>query len=112
MKVQQRDIFLVPFPFSDFSGKKIRPVLVISKDKFNESSEDVIVCSLTSNIVKEFYSVYVENKDLEEGKLFDPCCVKVENILKMDKKLLIKNIGKLKEGSFSGVLRKLNSLFV
>ena len=109
MNVQQRDIFLVPF--SDFSGRKIRPVLVISKDKFNESSEDVVVCSLTSNIVKDFYSVYVENKDLEEGKFFDPCCVKVENILKVDKKLLIKKIGKLKESSFSQILKKLNSLF-
>lgn len=110
MKVEQRELVLVPFPFSDFSGRKVRPVLVLSKDKFNEFSEDVVVCGVTSNIRQE-YSVEIKERDLEEGYIFEPCCVKAENILKINKKLLIKKIGKLKKETFSEVLKKLTDIF-
>lgn len=41
--IEQRDLLLVPFPFSDQTGKKVRPVVVIIKNSFNSHSEDVIV---------------------------------------------------------------------
>ena len=111
MKINQRDLFLVPFPFSDFSGKKVRPVVVVSNDKFNNSFQDIIVCGITSNIDKDFYSVKIGNEYLEEGGLFNPCCVKAVNILKINKKLCIKKIGKVKKETFSSVLEKLDSIF-
>ena len=110
MKAEQRDIFLVPFPFSDFSGKKIRPVIIVSNDEFNSSSKDVIVCGITSNLNKDIYTVKIDNKSLAEGELFDACCIKVENILKLDKNLMIKKIGRLKKDVFSKVLNKINSI--
>jgi mRNA interferase MazF len=39
------DIILVPFPFTDLSGQKIRPALVLSK---YQKSQDVIVVFITS----------------------------------------------------------------
>jgi mRNA interferase MazF len=51
MIIEQKEIYLVPFPFSDFSGKKVRPVLVLSNNKFNRG-EDIIVCAITSKITK------------------------------------------------------------
>ena len=47
--MEQRDLLLVPFPFSDQKGKKVRPVIVISNDEFNNNSEDVLVVGVTSN---------------------------------------------------------------
>lgn len=111
MIIEQREILLVPFPFSDFKGSKVRPVLVLSKGQFNHSSEDVIVCGITSNLTKDYYTLRIETKDLEEGHLSAPCCIKVENILKIDKKLLLKKIGRLKEKTFANVLKKLGALF-
>ena len=107
ISINQREIYLVPFPFSDFSNKKVRPVVIVSNNKFNLSS-DVIVCAITSNILKDFYSVYIEN--LEEGSLDNPCCVKSENILKIDKNLLIKKIGKLRKEDFSKIVDKINKI--
>jgi len=111
MNVEQRDLFLVPFPFSDLSGNKIRPVIIISKDQFNKNSEDVIICGITSNISKGKHTINIDNKDLEKGHLFVPCCIKTENILKINKNLLIKQIGKLKPDTFSKVLKELYTLF-
>ena len=111
MKVQQRELWLVPFPFSDFSGRKVRPVLIISNDEFNTSSEDSIVCGTTSNITQKYHLVQLNKEDLEEGHLFDPCGVKVENILKINNKLLLKKIGKVKERVLNESIVKLNTLF-
>ena len=93
--IEQRDLLLVPFPFSDQLGRKVRPVVVISNNKFNEKSEDLIVSGVTSNISKDQYTLMLNNKDLEEGKLFSLCCIKAENILKIDRILTIKKIGKI-----------------
>jgi mRNA-degrading endonuclease toxin of MazEF toxin-antitoxin module len=95
--IQQRDLLLVPFPFSDQSGKKVRPVIVLSNEKFNEFSGDLLVVGVTSNIYKDYYSLSLNEKDLEEGKLYSKCSIKVENILKLEKNLIIKKIGKIKK---------------
>ncbi len=111
MNAKQREIFLVPFPFSDLRGSKIRPVLVLSKDNFNLSSEDVIVCSITSNNSKDFYSVLLNNSLLEEGHLFEESTIKVENIVKIEKNKLLKKIAKINNDTFSDFLNKMFALF-
>ncbi len=111
LEIDQREIVLMPFPYSDFSGKKVRPVIIVSNDKFNSSSQDLIVCAITSNISKDHYTILLKKDCLEKGRLLDDCCVKVENIAKIDRSLVIKKIGSLKQDIFSEVLGKLNTLF-
>ena len=111
VNAQQRDLLLMPFPYSDLSGSKVRPVLVVSNNKFNNSSGDLIVCGVTSNISKDFYTVLLEKNGLETGKLFEDCCIKVKNIAKIDKLKIIKKIGKVGEQDFSQVLLKLDAIF-
>ena len=108
--ISKRDIILVPFPFSDQSGKKVRPVIVISNIEFNEHSEDYLVVGITSNVSREKYSLRLTNNDLEDGKLFTQCCAKVENILKIDRGLVIKKIGKINKQKFSGILEMLSKI--
>jgi len=102
--IEQRDLLLVPFPFSDQSGRRVRPVIVISNNKFNEHSEDVLIVGVTSNISKERYTLSLKNNDLEEGKLITPCCIKVENILKIDKELIIKKIGRINKEKLISII--------
>lgn len=111
MRVEQGEIWLVPFPFSDLRGRKVRPVFVVSKDQFNDSSDDIIVCGVTSNLSKDYYTVSLDKKDLEEGNLLGASYIKAENILRIDKKLLIKKIGKAKKHIFVDVLKRLNFIF-
>lgn len=101
--IEQRDLLLVPFPFSDQSGRKVRPVIVISNKEFNEYSEDLLVAGVTSNISKDKYTLSLTTNDLEEGKLFTPCCIKVENVLRIEKELIIKKIGKIKREKLESI---------
>mgnify|MGYP001563991250 CR=1 FL=1 len=87
---EQGEIIVVPFPFSDQSGRKVRPVIVLSNDEFNEHSQDIIAIGITSNISKDKYTLNLDNKDLKEGKLITKCVIKVENLLRLDKSLIIK----------------------
>ncbi|MBI2499047.1 type II toxin-antitoxin system PemK/MazF family toxin [Candidatus Woesearchaeota archaeon] len=103
--IEQGDLLLIPFPFSDQSGKKVRPVVVISNNDFNNSSEDIIVLGVTSNLHRDKYSIQLSSLDLEKGNLDKPCVIKVENILKIDKRLIIKVIGKINKN-------KLNEIYV
>ena len=105
--IEQRDLLLVPFPFSDKSGRKVRPVIVISNNDFNKNSEDSLVIGVTSNISKDKYSIGLANKDLDEGKLSTVCCIKVENILKIEKDLIIKKIGKVNQNILTNISAKL-----
>ena len=105
--IEQRDLLLVPFPFSDQSGRKVRPVIVISNNSFNKYSQDILVIGVTSNISKDKYSLTLTNRDLEEGKLSTVCFIKVENILKIENELVIKKIGKIKQNILNNIYTKL-----
>jgi len=67
--MKQRDIILVPFPFSDQSGQKVRPALVISNNIFNQTSDDLLVCAITSTFKQEKYIVFLKANDIETGVL-------------------------------------------
>ena len=108
--IQQGDLLLVPFPFSDQSGRKVRPVIVLSNNQFNLNSEDVIVVGVTSNLSKDKYTANLGNGDLEEGRLMTKCIIKVENILKLDKDLIIKKIGKIKKEKIKEIVAVFNEI--
>ncbi len=108
--ISQRDILLVPFPFSDQSGRKVRPVVVVSNLEFNEHSEDYLVAGITSNISREKYSIRISSADLEEGQLFTRCCVKAENLLKIDRELVVKKIGRLNKQKFRDIVKILGKI--
>jgi mRNA interferase MazF len=50
LKVKQRDIILINFPFSDLTGAKVRPALVISNNEYNQNNLDALVLAITSNL--------------------------------------------------------------
>lgn len=101
--IKQRDIVLVNFPFSDQSGEKIRPALVISNNEFNSSGEDVVVCAITGVLKINKYSLIIDKEDIEDGVLYDKSLVKAETILKRKKSLIIKKIAAIKKSTFEKI---------
>jgi mRNA interferase MazF len=48
--LRRGDVVLVPFDFSDRSGSKWRPAAVISSDRYNQETPDVLIASITGNL--------------------------------------------------------------
>jgi mRNA interferase MazF len=92
----QGDIVLVRFPFSDLSSSKIRPVLIISNDSYNQKYLDVVVCGITSNLHPTDYSIFIDQNDLEMGLLKSKSKIKVDAITALEKSIFLKTIGKIK----------------
>ena len=44
------DVVLVPFPFTDQSGTKKRPAVVISSTGYNTSRHDIVIMAVTSQV--------------------------------------------------------------
>jgi len=93
----QGDIVLIPFPFSDLSSSKIRPVLIISNNSYNKQYLDVIVCGITSNLKPIEYSVFLEQKDLDIGILKIKSKIKVDAFTALEKSIILKTIGRVKD---------------
>jgi len=108
---EQGNIVLVPFPFTDLSGKKTRPVLIISNNKYNGSSKDFVCCGITSNVEDANYSLFIDTQDLCFGFLAQPSRIKVDRIFTLEQSLIIKVIGKVNMEIFKKVKDELFKLF-
>ena len=49
------DVVLVSFVFSDESGKKLRPAVVISSAGYNRSRQEVVVAAITGNVRRRLF---------------------------------------------------------
>jgi mRNA interferase MazF len=72
MNVKQRDVVILPVPFSDQTAQKARPAIVVSNDKINATSEDIILVPLTSVLKDTPYSLLITDNDLSDGRLAAP----------------------------------------
>lgn len=49
------DVVLVGFVFSDESGKKLRPAVVVSSPAYHRARQEVIVAAITSNVRRRLF---------------------------------------------------------
>lgn len=107
--LNQKDIVVVPFPYTDQTGFKNRPALVLSSDKFNRSSQEVVACAITSNITQDDFTVMIKPEDWKGG-VYSESCIKVGVIFTMNRALAAKRIGRLGAERFSEVRKKLDEI--
>jgi mRNA-degrading endonuclease toxin of MazEF toxin-antitoxin module len=100
--MEQRDIFIVRYPFSDPLDYKIRPALIISNNIFNKKFYPLI-CPITTK--KHDDNIQI-NDCLEEGNLSKESFVKISVIATMHPELILKKIGKLNKKTFTKIKSK------
>jgi mRNA interferase MazF len=91
----QGDILLVPLPFTDLSSQKRRPVLVLSKDEYNDTMDDLVVVAITSNIDSKKYIVLLTNNDMADGTLRLDSCIRADKIYTLSQNIVVKRFGKV-----------------
>ncbi len=108
--IEQRNIVLIPFPYTDLSGAKKRPGLVISSNEFNSMNEDVICCLITSNLEDRQHAITIDSKDMETGFLEFESKIKPYRIFTINKKLIYKTLGRLSLIKSNLVVEEINKI--
>jgi len=93
-----KDIYLAKIHFTNESGAKIRPVLLIRKNSFG----DYVFLPLTSNL--ESKGVVLESTDTEHRSLPKKSVVLTEKISIISPSLLLRKIGAVKENIFKRIV--------
>lgn len=82
------DIVLIPFPFTDLSGQKIRPALVLHVSR----GEDCVVAFISSRIEKKnLFDVGIAPSDVNGLKV--KSMIKLDKIATLQKKIIIGRLG-------------------
>ncbi len=97
------DIVVIPFPFSDLSGSKKRPALVLT----DLQGDDIMLCQITSQQVKDSYAIPLKNSDFDTGRLTAPSNIRPNRIFTGDKNIIIKKAASLKEPAVNTVVQKI-----
>ena len=107
----QRDIVLIPIPFTDLSSNKKRPVIIISNNDYNKSNLDIVVVALTSNLIFENkYCIEIDTHNLEEGKLPQKSRIRCDKIYTLSKNIVVKKFDRVNKKTFELIKQKINSL--
>jgi len=100
------DVVVVPFPFSDLSSAKRRPALVVAELR----GDDLILCQITSQRLKDEYSIPLDDTDFQLGSLRKKSNVRPNRIFTADRRIILYRVGKLKEEKLKEVIDKIISI--
>ncbi len=104
-------VVLIPFPFTDLSGRKRRPALVVSPEGFHD--EDLILCAVTSQVPERLsqWEASLQAEDMVEEKLPKKSVVKAGKLFTVHRNLIAGQYGTIKTHKLQEVLEKLRRLF-
>jgi mRNA interferase MazF len=98
--MKRGDVIIVDYPYSDATGREVRPALVVQADEFNQRLSDTVVALITSSRARFVGSptqlpIDTSTADGRESGLRFPSVVQCENLVTIDKSFAIHTIGHL-----------------
>ncbi len=97
------DVVIVDFPFSDLSGVKKRPALVISQ----LNRDDAIVCQITTKNSSDGYSIQLDASDFMTGSLKHPSNIRPNRLFTVDTNIISGTAGRIKPAKIEEVTKKI-----
>jgi mRNA interferase MazF len=99
------DVVLVGFVFSDESGRKVRPALVITSSAYHRARREVILAAITSNVRRRWFADHLVADWKAAGLLFPSL---VTGIVRTVKQTIIeRKLGSLTAADMQAVEREL-----
>ena len=110
MNTRRGDIVLADLPFSDRTGSKKRPALVVQCDRNNQRLDDVIlamITTVTERATSEPTQLFIESKTPEgqQSGLLHDSAVKCEHLITLHRHFLGRVIGHLPPEIMEGIDR-------
>ena len=100
------DVVVVPFPFSDLTRAKRRPALVIAELE----GDDLILCQITSQSIRDRYAVSIDESDFETGTLRRRSNVRSNRIFTADRHIILYRVGHLKPEKMDQIIDRIVSI--
>lgn len=101
------DILLLKvFPYSDFSGSKKRPALVLA----DTGDRDLLVCRITSEPPRDRHDFEIAH--WQKAGLLLPSVVRVSKMAALSRELVVKKIGRLGSPDRREIRSRLRKLFL
>jgi len=98
MSFRRGDIVLADISYSDRSGSKRRPVLVVSADANNAVIDDLILAAISSTTRSGAFTHVFVDPSTPEGQgsgLLHPSYIQCENLFTLDQQLIVRSLGQL-----------------
>lgn len=114
MNVSRGDIVLVDYPFSDRTGSKVRPTVVVSADALNRE-DDVIVAAITSvprtDLRIAEFVIDPMKPDGQGSGLLSASTVACWNLATIDRRFVLRRLGRPSRGGQRALDAALKSAF-
>ncbi|HEV8718573.1 MAG TPA: type II toxin-antitoxin system PemK/MazF family toxin [Candidatus Binatia bacterium] len=100
MNVHRGDLVLVDFPYSDQTGRKVRPALVVQADIWNQRLDDTILALITSSQRRRIgastqFEINITTAEGQQTGLRLNSVVQCENLITYDQALILRILGHL-----------------
>jgi mRNA interferase MazF len=100
------DVVLVPVGFTDLSGSKRRPAVIISSDDYNARSPDVMIASISGNLRAIGHPGDLRLRDWQVTGLLRPSLVQTK-IATIEISVIARRLGQLSDDDLAELDRGL-----
>jgi mRNA interferase MazF len=101
--MKRGEIVIIDFPFSDQSGRKRRPALVVQADGLNQSLRDTILASISTTAKGDVTHVLIDPHTEPSSGLKVASGVRCEKLFVIEQRFIRGSIGELSSKTMSKV---------
>ncbi|MGH7158138.1 MAG: type II toxin-antitoxin system PemK/MazF family toxin [Candidatus Saccharimonadales bacterium] len=101
------DVVAVVFPFSDLSGQKLSPALVLAEAEFG----NIILCQITSKAYTSKTAIKLTKEDFAEGGLPITSYIRPDKLFTAELSIVEKAVGRLNGEARRATLSQVKTLF-
>lgn len=106
-KFEIGSVISVLFPFSNLTGQKVRPALVLASVEF----DNYILCQITSKPYSSKTAILISEKDFVSGNLSVISYVRPDKLFTADTAIIKNTLGQLNSNTRTTILRNVRRLF-
>lgn len=101
--MKRGDVDIVDFPYSDLTGSKVRPALVVQSDTLNQARADTILAIITSTYGGKVTELLVDIAAEPASGLKFNSTVQCDTLVTLDQSLILRVIGSLSAATMAKV---------
>lgn len=100
------DVVFVRFPFSDLSGQKLRPALLLAE----AGRGDLVLCQITSQRYADARAIELDADDFSQGRLIKVSYIRPAKLFTANASIVEKTAGRVKPDVVQRVVNEIASL--